>query len=126
MILGERLSCAVPVDNFPPEITVFDLAHLALFAFLAVMALQFSDAIGQYKLLSAGADCASSWMKQLVEKFGLAPTIITTKVVILSAVAALYFLTSLPFWLWLAAAAYYLYRTGKWVFIWAVIKKGAN
>ena len=102
---------------------MFNLAHLALFAFLAVVALQFSDAIGQYAVLSKDMSKASEWLQKLVAKFGLAPTIITTKVVIVAVVTALYFLTSLPLWLWLAAAVYYLYRTGKWTVVWSLLKK---
>jgi hypothetical protein len=99
------------------------ITHLALFAFLAVVALQFSDAIGQYAVLNKDMSKASELLQKAVAKFGLAPTIITTKVVIVAVVAALYFLTSLPLWLWLAAVVYYLYRTGKWTVVWSLLKK---
>jgi hypothetical protein len=99
------------------------LSHLVFFVVLAVVALQFSDAIGQYAILSKSMESASEWMQKAVAKFGLAPTIITTKVVIVAVVLALYFLTSLPLWLWLAAAVYYLYKTGRWAVVWALLKK---
>lgn len=101
------------------------IPHLALFVFIALMALQFSDAFGQYAVLSQSMASASSLLQKVVTKFGLAPTIITTKIVILAVVTALYFLTSLPLWLWLVALAYYLYKTGRWVIVWALIKKYA-
>jgi hypothetical protein len=102
-----------------------NMTQLVFFVFLAVVALQFSDALGQYAILKNSMADASEWLQKAVAKFGLAPTLITTKVVIVAVVTALYFLTSLPLWLWLAAAAYFLYRTGKWTVIWALIKKNA-
>jgi hypothetical protein len=99
------------------------IAHLGLFIFIALVALQFTDAIGQYAILNKSLDSASDLMKKVVAKFGLAPTIITTKIVIIAVVTALYFLTALPLWLWLVAIAYYLYRTGRWAFVWAALKK---
>jgi hypothetical protein len=102
---------------------VFAIAHLGLFVFLALVALQFSDALGQYTIWSKSTESASEFMQKVVAKFGLAPTIITTKIVIIAVVTALYFLTALPLWLWLVAIAYYLYRTGKWVYVRAILKK---
>jgi hypothetical protein len=86
-----------------------NMTQLVFFVFLAVVALQFSDAFGQYAILKNSMADASEWLQKAVAKFGLAPTLITT----------------LPLWLWLAAAAYFLYRTGKWTVIWALIKKNA-
>jgi hypothetical protein len=104
---------------------MFAIAHLGLFVLIALIALQFSDAFGQYAILSKSMDSASELMQKAVAKFGLAPTIITTKVVIIAVVVALYFLTALPLWLWLAAIAYYLYKTGKWIVVWQLLKKYA-
>ncbi|BDD79630.1 hypothetical protein [Burkholderia phage FLC9] len=101
------------------------IAHLGLFVLIALVALQFSDALGQYVIWSKSMDSASEFMQKVVARFGLAPTIITTKVVIIAVVVALYFLTALPLWLWLAAVAYYLYRSGKWLVVWKLLKKYA-
>lgn len=99
------------------------MLHLAFFLVLAIVALQFTDGIMSYGVLSNGITQASKTLQWAVGKIGLAPTIITTKVVIVAVFVALYMLTTLPFWLYAAAVAYYLYRTGKGALLWKSILK---
>lgn len=102
------------------------MTHFVFFAFIALIALQFSDAFGQYKVYTQSLAEATKLVQWVVGKIGLAPTIVTTKVVIIAVVTALYFLTSLPLWLWLAAVLYYLYRTGKMAVVYGMIKAAVD
>lgn len=99
------------------------MLHLVFFLVLAIIALQFTDGIMSYGVLSNDIGQASKVLQWAAGKVGLAPALITTKVVIVAVFIALYALTTLPFWLYLAAIAYYLYRTGKGAVIWRNIIK---
>jgi hypothetical protein len=63
---------------------------LLIFAIIALVALQFTSGIGQWISENQKATETVSWLQGLVSKIGLAPTIITTRVVIIAAVVALY------------------------------------
>jgi hypothetical protein len=99
---------------------------LLIIAALALIALQFTSAIGQWISESQQATETVSWLQWLVSKIGLAPTIITTRVVVIAFFVVLYIL-QLHWLVWalLAAAAWYLYKTGKYVVIWAELKNEA-
>lgn len=100
---------------------------LLIFAIIALVALQFTSGIGQWISENQKATETVSWLQGLVSKIGLAPTIITTRVVIIAAVVALYeFEQHWVVWAVLAAAAWYLYKTGKYVAIWAELKADAE
>ena len=100
---------------------------LLIFAIIALVALQFTSGIGQWISENQKATETVSWLQGIVSKFGLAPTIITTRVVIIAAVVVLYELQlHWVVWAVLAAAAWYLYKTGKYVAIWAQLKSEAE
>lgn len=100
---------------------------LLFFAALALIALQFTSGIGQWISENQKATETVAWMQWLVGKFGLAPTIITTRVVIIAAAIVAYELQQhWLVWAMLAASAWYLYKTGKYVMIWAELKKAAT
>jgi hypothetical protein len=99
---------------------------LLFFAALALIALQFTSGIGQWISENQKATQTVAWMQWLVGKFGLAPTIITTRVVIIvTAVVAYELQQHWLVWALLAASAWYLYKTGKYVAIWAELKTDA-
>lgn len=101
--------------------------HLLLIVVLCCIVLQFTDALMQYAVFKNSIEQASGVMQWAVGKFGLAPTIITTKVVIIAIFVVLYFFTSIPWYVYLLGIAYYLYRSGKGLVLWrslvAQIKK---
>lgn len=100
---------------------------LFLFAAIALIALQFTSAIGQWISESQQATQTVAWMQWLVGKLGLAPTIITTRVVIIAACVVAYELQQhWLVWAMLAAAAWYLYKTAAYVTIWAQLKSAAE
>jgi hypothetical protein len=102
------------------------MMSLLLFAVIALVALQFTSGIGQWISENQQATETVSWLQGLVAKIGLAPTIITTRVVIIIAVVVAYELQQhWLVWAVLAAAAWYLYKTGKYVVIWAELKNDA-
>lgn len=92
---------------------------LFLIAAAALIALQFTSGIGQWISEHQQATQVVGKLQWLVSKIGLAPTIITTRALVIAAFVVLYFL-QLHFvtWLMLAAAAWYLYKTGKYIVIW--------
>lgn len=99
---------------------------LLLIAALCLVALQFTSAIGQWISENQKATETVQWLQWLVSKIGLAPTIITTRVIIIAAFVVAYelqmhFLAYAIF----VAAAWYLYKTGKYVTIWAQLKNEA-
>lgn len=100
---------------------------LLLFAVIALVALQFTSAIGQWISENQKATQTVAWMQWFVTKFGLAPTIITTRVVIIAAVVVAYELQQhWLVWAVLAASAWYLYKTAAYVTIWAKLKSEAE
>lgn len=94
-----------------------------LFIVMILVALQFSDAIASYPVFKNSIANANHELQWLASKIGIGPALITSKVVIIAIITGLYMLTTIPIWLWLAAIAYYLYRTGKWAFVYMLIKK---
>jgi hypothetical protein len=99
---------------------------LLLIAALCLVALQFTSAIGQWISENQQATQTVTWLQGLVSKIGLAPTIITTRVIIIAAFVVAYelqvhFLAYAIF----AAAVWYLYKTGKYITVWAQLKKEA-
>jgi hypothetical protein len=92
---------------------------LLLIAGLCLIALQFTSAIGQWISENQKATQVVGWLQWLVSKIGLAPTIITTRVVVILAFVVLYEL-QLHWLVWavFAAAAWYLYKTGSYVKLW--------
>lgn len=88
-----------------------------------IIALQFGDAIASYPVLKDNIEKGGKILQWFAGKIGLAPTIITAKVVIVAAVLALYWFTQLPWWVYLLAVAYYLYRSGKYMILWRELKK---
>jgi hypothetical protein len=100
---------------------------LLIFAIIALVALQFTSGIGQWISENQKATETVSWLQGLVSKIGLAPTIITTRVIIIGAVIVAYELQQhWLVWAVLAAAVWYLYKTGKYVAIWAELKSEAE
>jgi hypothetical protein len=99
---------------------------MLLLIVICLIALQFSDAIASYPVFKNSLQTASSELQWLASLIGVGPAIITTKVVIVAVIVALYMLTTLPLWLWIVAIAYYLYRTGKWAFMYMLLKKYVN
>jgi uncharacterized SAM-binding protein YcdF (DUF218 family) len=100
---------------------------LLFIAGLALIALQFTSGIGQWISENQKATQTVAWLQWLVSLIGLAPTIITTRVIVIAAFVVLYIL-QLHFLLWLvvAASVWYLYKTGKYVALWAEIKNAAS
>lgn len=100
---------------------------LFLIAAAALIALQFTSGIGQWISEHQQATQTVAKLQWLVSRIGLAPTIITTRVLVIAAFVVLYFL-QLHFitWLMLAVAAWYLYKTGKYIVIWHQITAGAQ
>lgn len=99
---------------------------LLLIAALCLIALQFTSAIGQWISENQQATQTVTWLQGLVSKIGLAPTIITTRVIIIAAFVVAYelqmhFLVYAIF----AASAWYLYKTGKYLTIWVQLKNEA-
>ncbi len=100
---------------------------LLFVAALALIALQFTSAIGQWVSESQKATETVQWLQWLVSKIGLAPTIITTRVFIIVVFALLYVLDQhWLVWAIFVVAAWYLYKTGKYVAIWAELKNDAS
>jgi hypothetical protein len=100
---------------------------LLFIAGLALIALQFTSGIGQWISENQKATQTVAWLQWLVGLIGLAPTIITTRVIVIAVFVVLYIL-QLHFLLWLvvAAAVWYLYKTGKYVALWAELKSAAS
>jgi len=94
---------------------------LIFYILVALVVLQFSDALTKYKLYNETLTVASSEMQWLAGLIGIPAALITTKVVIVAVFVSLYVLTALPWWLWLLAAAYYLYSTGKGLVLWSTL-----
>jgi hypothetical protein len=92
---------------------------LLLCAAAALIALQFTSGIGQWISANQQASHAVGKLQWLVAKIGLAPTLVTTRVLVVIFFVALYLLkVELPFWGPLIPATYYLYRTGYYLVIW--------
>jgi len=94
------------------------LTHLLFIVVLCCIVLQFTDALMQYAVFQHSIESASGVMQWAVEKFGVAPTIITTKVVIIVIFVALYIFTTIPWYVYLLGIAYYLYRSGRGLLLW--------
>jgi hypothetical protein len=90
------------------------MTHLLLIVVLCCIVLQ-------YAVFKNSIDEASGVMQWAVEKFGLAPAIITTKIVIIAIFVALYFFTTIPWYVYLIGVAYYLYRSGKGLVLWRAV-----
>lgn len=97
------------------------LTHLLLIVVLCCIVLQFTDALMQYAVFKNSLETASGLMQWAAEKFGLAPAIITTKVVIIAVFIALYCFTTIPWYVYLLGIGYYLYRSGRGLILWRSI-----
>jgi hypothetical protein len=100
---------------------------LFIIAGCALIALQFTSGIGQWISEHQKATATVSWLQWFVTKIGLAPTIITTRVLVIAVFVVLYLL-QLHFIVWLvfAATAWYLYKTGKYLALWHAISTEAT
>lgn len=94
------------------------LTHLLLIVVLCCIVLQFTDALMQYAVFKHSIESASGVMQWFATKVGVAPAIITTKVVIIAIFVVLYMFTSIPWYIYLLGIAYYLYRSGKGLVLW--------
>lgn len=101
-----------------------DVMLLLICIVAACVALQFTSGITQFLALNKDAARASAGVKWLAQKIGVAPTLITTRVLIWIFFALVYlFLKNAFFWLVLAGCVYYLYSTGRWMFIWKKVEE---
>lgn len=92
---------------------------LFLIAAVALIALQFTSGIGQWISGNKQAAQAVGSLQGLAAKIGLAPAIITTRVLVIAAFVLFYFFVSHAITIALfAAAAWYLYKTGKSIVVW--------
>lgn len=96
---------------------------ILLWMVIGLIVLQFVDALMSYPVFNNSIKVAGHELQWLAGKIGVIPALVTTKVVVVAVIVALYLLTTLPLWLWIAAIVYYLYRTGKWAFIYYLFKK---
>jgi hypothetical protein len=92
---------------------------LLLCAFCAMIALQFTSGIGQWISANQQATQAVTQLQGLAAKIGLAPSLITTRVLVIAFFVALYVLkVAIPFWAPLIPGLYYLFRTGYYLVLW--------
>ncbi|SAL03459.1 hypothetical protein AWB81_06422 [Caballeronia arationis] len=92
---------------------------LLLCAFGAMIALQFTSGIGQWISANQQATQAVSQLQGLAAKIGLAPSLITTRVLVIAFFVALFVLKiAIPFWAPLIPGLYYLYKTGAYLILW--------
>ena len=94
---------------------------------VAFIALQFTSGITEFIATNKAASKTVGALGWLASKIGLAPSIITTRVLII-AVAVLAYLF-VPAWvssLLLVAAVWYLYKTGKYLMLWSSLKSAAE
>lgn len=98
-----------------------------LCAAAAMIALQFTSGIGEWISANQQATHAIGKMQWLVSKIGLAPTLITTRVLVIAVFVGLYLLKlELPFWGPLIPAVYYMYKTGYYLVIWRKVLEKAQ
>ena len=100
--------------------------NLTLLFVSIFIVLQFTNAITSIALFSNSIASATTLFKFYAGKVGVPAAVITTKVVLVAIVVALYMLTTLPYWVYVAASAVYLYKTGEAAYLWAKIKSAAQ
>jgi hypothetical protein len=92
---------------------------LLLCAFGAMIALQFTSGIGQWISANQQATQAVTQLQGLAAKIGLAPSLITTRVLVIALFIALYVLkVAIPFWAPIIPGLYYLWKTGVYLVLW--------
>jgi hypothetical protein len=100
---------------------------LFLIAAVALIALQFTSGIGQWISENQQATQTLAKLQWLASKIGLAPAIITTRVLVIAAFVLLYFFVSHAVTIALfAGAGWYLYKTGKYIVIWHQVTAGVQ
>lgn len=90
----------------------------------ACIALQFTSGITQFIAMNKDATRFSTSVQWLAQKIGIAPALITTRVLILVFAGLVYlFLRNSFFWVVVGICVYYLYSTGRQAYILKKIKE---